>query len=72
MGTWIELRCEKRGDDCYSAVNNGPMDMAGDTIASVLDTLSILAKEARAAGWKKTREGWICPACAGQLSPSTK
>lgn len=75
MGTWIEIRCEKRGEPfadgvglhagerCYSHVNSGPMDMAEDTQAGVLVTLRKLDKKARSEGWLKTRDGWVCPYC---------
>jgi len=75
MGTWIEIRCENRsessaegrginvGDRCYSHDNAGPMDMANDTRASVAETLRVLDEDAKSSGWKKTREGWICPFC---------
>lgn len=73
MATWIEFRCENRtepssegrglkvGDRCLSHDNAGPMEMAGDTKASILDTVRELEAEARKDGWKKTREGWVCP-----------
>ena len=72
MGTWIEFRCEKRGgrtgyletERCWSDTNSGPMEMAEDTRASVIETLRLLEKQARSSGWKKTKEGWICPHCA--------
>lgn len=79
MGTWIEIRCENRsepsaegrgikvGDRCYSHDNSGPMDMASDTRASVAETLRFLNEDARESGWKKTREGWICPFCVMAL-----
>ena len=77
MATWLELRCENRGNPssglnhrqetrCYSHKNEGPMEMASDTRASVLETLRELEDEARKANWKRTRYGWICPYCAGQ------
>jgi len=80
MGTWIEIRCENRsepsaegrgikvGDRCYSNDNAGPMDMADDTRASVVETLRFLDADARDSGWKKTRAGWICPYCVIALS----
>lgn len=83
MGTWIEIRCENRsnsnsegrglkvGDRCYSHDNAGPMEMANDTRTSVTETLKSLDEDARSDGWKKTREGWICPFCVQALK-STK
>lgn len=80
MATWIEIRCENRtdpssegrglkvGDRCLSHDNSGPMDMAGDTRASILDTVRELEAEARNDGWKKTREGWVCPFCVKALN----
>lgn len=75
MATWIEFRCENRtepssegrginvGDRCLSHDNVGPMDTANDSRVSILETIRFLEKEARDGGWKKTREGWICPFC---------
>jgi hypothetical protein len=44
------------------------MEMAGDTKASILDTVRELEAEARKDGWKKTREGWVCPFCVKALN----
>ncbi len=80
MGTWIELRCEARTQSfagtpaegefrarCLSYHNEGPQDMALDTNADVLQVLQQLAREAKDSGWKKTRVGWVCPACAKHM-----
>ena len=70
MATWIELRCEKRGDGesrddrCWSDDNSGPMEMAADDQKSVLAVLKELHIEAAKSGWIKTRDGWVCPCCA--------
>ncbi len=77
MGTWIEFRCENRnaksskagapeGNRCWSHDNFGPMDMAGDTLASVQATFRGMARMARNEGWLKTKYGWVCPFCAAQ------
>lgn len=80
MSTWIEFRCENRtepsaegpglkvGDRCLPNDNAGPMAMALDTRASILGVLSELDAEARQEGWKKTREGWICPFCVSVMN----
>ena len=49
---------------CYSLDNIGPMDMAEDNRASLLETMRFLEQEARGDGWKKTKDGWVCPFCA--------
>lgn len=76
MGTWIELRCENRGTKtaegpegrrCWSDDNSGPMGMAIDNRSSLIETMQQLEEDARDLGWKKTREGWVCPYCAAQL-----
>lgn len=79
MGIWIEYSCENRteasaegpglkiGDQCLSRANSGPMEMAEDTQASVIETLRFLDDDARSSGWVKTRSGWYCPYCAGKL-----
>lgn len=75
MAIWIELRCEKRGEGrekwnepCWSDENNGPGEMADDTKTSVEKTLTFLATEAKKAGWKKLKEGWVCPCCLAQTT----
>ena len=77
MATWIEFRCEARTQEfagtseegayqarCLSHHNAGPQDMALDTRASVIDLLQTLEREAKEAGWVKTKVGWVCPGCA--------
>jgi hypothetical protein len=78
MGIWIEFRCENRSnpssfakpgayrDRCWSNDNAGPMEMANETQADVIETLKYLMKTARETGWVKTKFGWICPYCAQQ------
>lgn len=76
MGIWIELRCENRSNPsaegiagsrrCCSHDNAGPMEMASDTRASVVETLREIEANARATGWEKTKYGWICPHCCAQ------
>lgn len=79
MGTWIELRCENRaelsaegrginvGERCYSHDNAGPMEMSGDTKASINETINSLAEEAESHGWLKNASGWFCPYCVKAL-----
>ena len=69
MATWIEIRCEERGSGdfrnrCWSDDNTGPMEMSEDDNTSIMRTVAILRKEAREAGWKRTKAGWVCPTCA--------
>lgn len=82
MGIWIEYRCENRfnassGDRlpenkrCLSHDNRGPMEMADDTRASVVEVLRSLDDDARRNGWEKTREGWICPFCTTARKSAT-
>lgn len=80
MGIWMEIRCEARTQDfaeqmakgvsrarCWSHQNAGPMDMASDTQASVLDVLRGMERDAKQAGWVKTKAGWVCPDCAKHM-----
>lgn len=75
MGTWIEIRCEKRAGNgkkcCCSDVNTGPMGMADDTFVSVRQLLTELSDVAVRTGWKKTSNGWVCPNCAGTPPPTS-
>lgn len=78
MGIWIEMRCENRSNPssegkpgsfdkrCWSHDNAGPMEMANDTQASVIETLRDMESKAHTEGWEKTKYGWICPHCAVQ------
>jgi hypothetical protein len=73
MSTWMELRCEMRTDlppqerfspgRCWSHDNAGPMGMAHDSAASVARVFASLGRDAVKAGWKRTRDGWVCPGC---------
>lgn len=74
MGTWVELRCEERSEEsegysldvgncCLSSVNAGPMGMADDTRASLIQLIQGLEADARKSGWVKKRAGWVCPFC---------
>jgi hypothetical protein len=40
------------------------MEMAADDQRSVLSALRWIFREAKDGGWKRTRDGWICPHCA--------
>lgn len=56
------------GNGCESNRNVGPMAMAAtDTREAVLQTLRELDQDARDSGWVKSRDGWVCAYCAGQL-----
>lgn len=73
MSVWMELRCERRtraGTGCWSNVNAGPMEMAADDQRSVIAVTRLLFAEARAGGWKRTKDGWVCPNCAAAPEPS--
>ena len=79
MGIWIEFRCELRvvsageteGKRCWSQDNTGPMGLSSDDQKSVLWNLRELGREAKAAGWRRTKEGWICPYCASTNGSAT-
>lgn len=67
MATWIEFRCEMRSrttTDCWSHSNSGPMGLACDDLASIKALLADLRREAIGTGWRRTKDGWVCPACA--------
>ncbi len=85
MGYWIELRCENRTKEsaigspdlypnhrCWSHTNDGPMQEASSTQASVLSAYRDLEKDALKLGWKKNRSGWICPFCRTALANQGK
>lgn len=68
MCTFIELRCNRRNDNdgCLSNSNDDPMDFGEDSLADVRLTLKLIAEDAKANGWQKLREGWVCPHCLSQ------
>lgn len=66
MPIWIEIRCSVfnlQGLRCWSADNNGPMQASGEGKMSIRSTLVNLNTEAKRTGWRRTRDGWVCPAC---------
>jgi hypothetical protein len=75
MSWWIELHCDvlaewpddQKGfhsyNHCFS--NNG--DSPGLLAANTSGALKHLRARAKAAGWKKIKEGWACPRCAKTL-----
>ena len=69
MGTWIEIRCEAQKpprshhNRCWSFDNSGPHGMASDTQEAILRAVRDLNREAARTGWKRTRDGWVCPHC---------
>lgn len=74
MSTWLEIRCEnlydssfghKPNERCWSSDGKSPNSVSDDGQADVMLTLRRISGEARAAGWVKKREGWLCPYCQG-------
>lgn len=70
MAIWMEMRCDiNRSGKCYSAQNNGPMQLAGSSRDSQNRAIAELNKRARAEGWQLSRiplhngARWSCPAC---------
>lgn len=75
MAFWIEMRCEgrMRNSACPSSRDAGPiMDLFVDSLRSAQAGLRELAAEARGLGWRRTREGWTCPACRALMATGTK
>jgi hypothetical protein len=67
MAIWMELRCETLGASaqCLSLSNNGPHGFAlSDTQRGVTNELYRLGEQGKKGGWKRTRHGWVCPACS--------
>jgi len=48
------------------------MGEASDTREGITKMLAGLAKDARAAGWRRTRGGWICPHCMTFKRPNSE
>lgn len=65
MSWWLELHCDAGGigghfPDCASFKHDHPM-AGSSNLENLKKHLSSSAKEI---GWKKTRQGWVCPKCA--------
>lgn len=71
MAIFMELRCELRGDGrwehsgtrCWSDDNDGPHSFGSDSKKSAADCYGEIVKQAKECGWKKRKEGWVCPNC---------
>jgi hypothetical protein len=62
---WIELRCSaNKSNSCFSSRNEGPMYLSGEGTTSLAATIKAIGTKAKNNGWKKTRMGHVCPACA--------
>ncbi len=62
MGLWIELRCDRLGDRCWSNNNDGPKGMMPDGAQHRAKTIARLLKQGRKSGWQ-TRGAIVCPEC---------
>ena len=72
MGVHMTLRCIAGGeiynqDNGLAGCEGNFLDIAaGGTRQSVLESAERLFSLARQAGWRRSRQGWICPDCARQ------
>ncbi len=66
MSIWMELRCDGDGtaDHCWSNKNNGPMESAPHHRDRLWATVRRLEAAGLREGWRRTRDGWLCPVCA--------
>lgn len=75
LAFWIEMRCEgrTRNSACPSSRDAGPiMDLFDDSLRSAQTGIRELVEEAKALGWRRTREGWTCPACQALMATGKK
>lgn len=71
MGIFMELRCELRGEGlpessgvrCWSDDNEGPMAHGFSSKKGAADCYGEIVRQAKEAGWKKKKDGWVCPNC---------
>jgi hypothetical protein len=70
MSFWLELHCDKLCDGkidymaaCRTHRNDNPAIGSLNTCSALLATKKHVEKSARSGGWKKTKDGWICPGC---------
>lgn len=73
MALWIEIRCERRGDEgfdsCLSDIDAGPiMGIFGDSISEAKAAVKLLNLEAIRYGWRRRKDGWHCPKCHAMLT----
>jgi len=69
------MRCEgrMRNSACPSSRDAGPiMDLFDDSLRSAEAGIRELAAEAKALGWRRTGEGWTCPACQALMATRKK
>jgi hypothetical protein len=65
---WVEIRClESVSPDCFSAANNGPADTVSHVRAVMIRQVRKLEQEAVSDGWKRVKQGVICPECVKAL-----
>ena len=73
MSLWIELHCDIRDMSrttatgelaCWTHSNANEGLLTESTGNDARAAATLLAKRARAKGWRRTRNGWACPACA--------
>jgi hypothetical protein len=48
---------------CWSNNMAGPMELCAEDHASVAMTIRDMNADAKKCGWKRLREGWVCPEC---------
>jgi len=84
MATWLEIRCENQMEDsafsshgkpegyCWTwdRSKEKPSALSDDSQAQVMLTVRRVSQEAVDQGWVKTRSGWYCPYCAGEMKRS--
>lgn len=72
MAFWMELHCDLRregylpgtfNERCLTLSNSHPGVLVDSHAAGVRTGQRLLAQEAKARGWKRTRQGWACPGC---------
>lgn len=63
---WMEMRCDAKSLDtpgCWSHQNKGPMLGSPHPRPTLSANITLLERQARTLGWKRTVEGWVCPVC---------
>ena len=77
MAFWLELHCDilDGGDNkygspaCYTEAADSPGLLVNSQNKHVLQGINVLRERARKAGWKLTKDGWICPVCLTRRAP---
>lgn len=65
MSVWLELHCTWRLAEahCFTDLNNNEQTLSNDGQVALITAYRHVENNARAKGWIRTTDGWVCPNC---------